>query len=196
MISNAKVLDLCAAPGGKTIHLASLLADKNGEITARDISDAKCRLIEENCKRTGTNNVKTEVADACELKTADLNKYDIVVADLPCSGLGVIGKKPDIKYKTKQEDIDSLATLQRKILDNAMQYVKPGGYLAYSTCTVTCEENQQNAEYIRQKGSFEAIDFTKSLDKTIHDYLQLHGYLQILPDELHDGFFIALFRKK
>jgi 16S rRNA (cytosine967-C5)-methyltransferase len=195
-ISNAKVLDLCAAPGGKTIHLASLLSDKNGEIIARDVSDSKCRLIEENCKRTGTKNVKTEVADACELRTADLNKYDIVVADLPCSGLGVIGKKPDIKYKTKPEDINSLALLQRKILDNAMQYVKPGGYLAYSTCTVTYEENQQNADYIRQNGSFEPIDFTKSLDKTMHDYLQLYGYLQILPDELHDGFFIALFRKK
>jgi 16S rRNA (cytosine967-C5)-methyltransferase len=136
------------------------------------------------------------VADACELRTADLNKYDIVVADLPCSGLGVIGKKPDIKYKTKPEDINSLALLQRKILDNAMQYVKPGGYLAYSTCTVTYEENQQNADYIRQNGSFEPIDFTKLLDKTMHDYLQLYGYLQILPDELHDGFFIALFRKK
>ena len=134
---------ICAAPGGKTMHAADIL-NGTGKVISCDISKSKTELIRENVKRTGFGNICVYENDALLYKEEWKEKADIIIADLPCSGLGVTGKKCDIKYKTKPGDIEELAALQRDILEIAGRYVKPGGRLIYSTCTVTQEENLEN----------------------------------------------------
>ena len=128
-------MDLCAAPGGKALHLLELM-NGNGKVIARDISDYKIELIEENIARTEAEGIEAQVFDATILDEEYVEKADIVVADLPCSGLGIIGKKSDIKYNITKEAQKDLVKLQRDILKNAWQYVKVGGTLIYSTCTL------------------------------------------------------------
>ncbi|MCQ2506460.1 MAG: methyltransferase domain-containing protein, partial [Lachnospiraceae bacterium] len=133
-----KVLDVCAAPGGKTVGIAKALKaeKKNGFVISRDISSAKVNLINENIARCGLDNVKTEVFDATLLDEKSIEKFDLVLLDVPCSGIGIIGKKPDIKYNINEQFLDDLVSLQKRIIHNAVQYVKKGGVLIYSTCTL------------------------------------------------------------
>lgn len=193
-ISDGKILDVCATPGGKTIHCADRFFSAGCTVTARDLTAEKTAKIEETLRRTGIGNVVTEIADASVRREADIGKYDIVIADLPCSGLGVIGRKADIKYKTKPEDISVLAEIQRKILEVVAAYVKPGGYLAYSTCTMARQENEENAAYILRHG-FEPFSVEERLPAPYRKYLKTGNSVQLLPDGKHDGFYIALFRK-
>lgn len=185
------VLDICAAPGGKTTHLAELMNNK-GKIISRDISEKKLTLIEENLKRLGIINVTLQSHDATVLDQTLLEKLDIVLADVPCSGLGIIQKKPDIKYNVTSEGIKSLIKIQRSIIDVACQYVKKGGILIYSTCTINQHENEENvAWFLNNHPNFEVIslnfDFTNQY-KTENN----RHYLQLLPiNEQSDGFFIA-----
>ena len=190
-----KVLDLCAAPGGKTIHIADeLTALGGGSVLSRDISSGKCDRIREHAKRLGLTNVSCEARDASVYDEASEGQYDIVIADLPCSGLGVIGRKPDIKYKTAVSDIHALSKLQKEILKNAVRYVKKGGYLCYSTCTVTKEENNQNRDYLETLG-LRPSDFSKKLPDGFLKRYQ-NGSLQLFPQDGTDGFYMALFRKE
>ena len=192
--SGMAVLDLCAAPGGKTIHIADeLIVLGGGTVTARDISAGKCDRIREQAERIGLTNVSVEPADATVFDAASEERFDLVIADLPCSGLGVIGRKPDIKYKTKREDILALSKLQKEILDNAVRYVKKGGYLCYSTCTVTKEENDENRKHIEDKG-FTAWDFSGRIPEGLRRRYE-NGSLQLFPQDGTDGFYAALFRK-
>ena len=173
------VLDVCAAPGGKSIHMAQLLGDA-GQVEARDLTKYKAELIEENRERCRVENLNIKVWDATEYDASAEEKADIVIADLPCSGLGVIGSKTDIKYKAAPEKITELAVLQRKILSVVQRYVKPGGILMYSTCTITEEENQENtAWFLREFPEF-----------------SLESERQYLPDEGCDGFYIAKMIRK
>ena len=172
-----KVIDVCAAPGGKAVHLADRIYACAGHVTACDVSEEKVGKIQDTIKRTGLKNITTAVADAT-VKVKEFNDFfDVVVADLPCSGLGVIKKKPDIKYKTKETDPAELAVLQKKILDNVTGYVKKKGFIAFSTCTLTECENEANVSYLQEKG-FEEIKRVK-----------------LLPTAEHDGFFICLLQK-
>ncbi len=139
----ARCLDVCAAPGGKSIHLAQLLKE-TGFVEARDLTEKKVALIRENSKRCGLTNLEAKVADATVFYPEDEEAADVVLADVPCSGLGVLGKKPDIKYRITLEETKALARLQRQILDTVCRYVKPGGKLLYSTCTVNPMENEEN----------------------------------------------------
>ena len=132
---NSKVLDLCAAPGGKTTHLAELM-NNTGEIMACDKSQGKIKLIQENAKRLGAKNIETRVNDARVLNKDFIDKFDYVLVDAPCSGTGLYRKKPDIKWNKDLEDIKSLAEIQLEILDKAKDYVKEGGELLYSTCSI------------------------------------------------------------
>ena len=134
------VLDVCGAPGGKGLHAADLLHG-TGQVEIRDVSDYKVSLIEENIARSGCTNVSARAWDACEFDASMEQKADVVIADLPCSGLGIIGRKPDIKYNASMDGIRDLAALQRQMLSVVWQYVKPGGVLVYSTCTVNRLEN-------------------------------------------------------
>ena len=172
-----QILDVCAAPGGKSLHLAERFPD--AYVSARDLSEAKVKLIEENIKRSGLKNIQAEVFDALVLDEPRKEKMDIVLADLPCSGLGVIGRKADIKLRVTEEDLHELSKLQRQILEVVSQYVKPGGILIYSTCTVNQKENQENAAWFLEEYPFEKL------------YER-----QFIPGEDEcDGFYLTVFRK-
>lgn len=189
------VIDVCAAPGGKSLHMAELLQGR-GKVLSRDLTEDKIELIEDNTERMGYENIETEVFDALELDESFIGKADIVIADLPCSGLGVMAKKNDLKYRITREDIKELSSLQREILEIVSQYVKPGGTLVYSTCTVTKEENIENYRWIKEKLGFCPKSFWEQLPKELKTETAKEGYLQLLPG-VHscDGFFISSFRK-
>lgn len=188
------VMDVCAAPGGKTIHAADLLQGQ-GKLVSCDISDKKIALIRENLERTGAELVELYPQDARILREEWIGIADVLIADLPCSGLGVLGGKCDIKYHTEWKDVLALAKLQREILQVVSQYVKPGGILLYSTCTIGSEENQKNAEWIRKNLPFYFESIEDSLPEILRGRTGAKGYLQILPTDHTDGFFIAKFRR-
>lgn len=143
------VIDVCAAPGGKAIHLAEMLKG-TGHVEARDLTDYKIGLLEENIARTGFTNIRAVKWDATVFDQEAEGKADIVMADLPCSGLGVLGKKPDLKYKMTPKKQEELVLLQRRILSTVEAYVKPGGTLVYSTCTIHKKENEENAAWFQK----------------------------------------------
>lgn len=190
------VIDVCAAPGGKALHVADKMQGE-GRIWACDIREEKVSLIRQNLIRTGIHNVKLKKQDACLLREEWLDAADVVIADLPCSGLGVMGKKCDIKYKTKPEDILSLAEKQRRILSVVSRYVKPGGSLIYSTCTMAQEENEKNVRWILENLPFHAASLEENLPDLLKGGTGTHGYIQILPNvAMCDGFFVSVFRKE
>ncbi len=204
------IIDVCAAPGGKSLHLADKMKG-TGCVEVRDLTYQKVALIEENASRMGALNVKAVQWDATEFDPESENKADLVIADLPCSGLGIIGRKPDIKYHTTEENLKELAKLQREILSVVWKYVKPGGRLIYSTCTINKEENTENARWIAENLPFKQEDLTEafplkgekfeSLKKSAYPGADLKkGQIQILPGiypfEDFDGFFISVFKRE
>lgn len=191
-----KILDVCAAPGGKSIQFADML-NGSGIVEARDLSENKVEIIEENISRNNMKNIKAVCMNAEIFDAASKDKYDIVLADLPCSGLGVIGKKADIRYRVKQEDIAGLAMLQRDILSVVWQYVKPGGVLIYSTCTINETENQDNVKWFTENFPFETESFSDSVSNINDAQTATKGWLQLLPG-IHegDGAFVAKLRRK
>ncbi len=168
------IIDVCAAPGGKSSHLAELL-DGSGMVEARDLTEYKVGLIEENILRHDLHNMKAVQQDATLFDEASVEKADILICDLPCSGLGVIGRKSDIRYKMTAEKAHDLAVLQQEMLDTVWKYVKRGGKLIYSTCTIHKEENEDNVAAFLQK----------------HPQFTLVEQRQIFPMEGSDGFFVA-----
>lgn len=196
---NSYVIDLCAAPGGKSMHIAELLKG-TGCVEARDISQYKVNLIKDNIDRLGLENVAAIVKDATKTDELSLGKADVVIADLPCSGLGIFSKKPDIKYHVTPESINSLSMLQREILKASADYVKKGGVLIYSTCTVSAEENENNVRWFLENFPFKADSIDKYIPDSFQNETTKEGYLQLLPGnnmlEGHDGFFIARFLRK
>ncbi len=190
------VIDVCGAPGGKSLHVADKLHG-TGLVTVRDLSEQKVAMIEENIRRTGFKNIRAEVFDALVQDKASVGKADIVLADLPCSGLGIIGRKPDIKYRITPEDLESLSSLQREILTVVQSYVKPGGKLVYSTCTIDKKENEENAAWFLREFPFEPVDLEGKIRGIPAVDTMKQGRIQLLPG-IHpcDGFFISVFRKK
>ena len=190
-----KIIDICAAPGGKSIHVADLLKG-TGHVEARDLTDYKVSLIEENITRCEFENISAKRADALILDEAAKETADIVIADLPCSGLGVLKKKSDIKYRMGQSQIEELAQLQRDILKNAVTYVKSGGTLIYSTCTIAKEENDLQVDWILENLPLQLVSFEGCLCEEVLENTDREGVLQLLPGrEKTDGFFLAKFRK-
>lgn len=171
-----RVLDVCAAPGGKSLHALS----KGAVVEARDVSDYKVSLIEENVSRLRAEGITTKVWDATVPDENCIENADVVIADVPCSGFGVIGRKPDIKLNVTKEGLESLVALQRQIIDTVCEYVKPGGTLMYSTCTLRKAENENQLEYIISK----------------HPQFKVDSAETLFPDGEHDGFFIARLVKK
>lgn len=206
--AGAQVIDVCAAPGGKALHTAEklymaeaqLLKDENaqknrtaGHVEARDLTEGKVELIRENIERTGLTNISAVCRDASVPDRDAEGRADLVIADLPCSGLGVIGKKPDLKYKASPEGIDSLVRLQQKILSCAQSYVKPGGTLIYSTCTVNPGENIDNVHwFLQQYPEFSPGDIRDRICPELRESVVEKGCIQLLPGvHKSDGFFIA-----
>ena len=188
-------VDVCAAPGGKSLHMADLLGDQ-GFVEARDISQNKIALIEDNIRRHGVSNIRTRVMDALEFDQESAEKADILLADLPCSGLGILGRKPDIKYRVSPESISELAELQRKILSVVWRYVKPQGTLVYSTCTISRKENEENAAWFAEEYPFEPVNIEQRLGGKLRSETLKKGYIQLLPGAYPgDGFFLAVFKR-
>ncbi|AYO30405.1 16S rRNA (cytosine(967)-C(5))-methyltransferase RsmB [Biomaibacter acetigenes] len=195
--SGDMVLDVAAAPGGKTTHIAQIMANK-GSITAWDIHPHRVELIKETCRRLGTTIVDAQVRDS-RLKDKDMhNKFDKVLVDAPCSGLGVIRRKPDIKWSKKPEDISVLTTEQQRILEVCSQYVKLNGILVYSTCSIEPEENQQIVEaFLENNGNFVYDDMRPYLpEKLAMELKEPYGWIQLYPN-IHkvDGFFVARLKR-
>lgn len=186
------VVDVCAAPGGKALHAAETAR----YVSARDLTEYKTKLIEDNIARLEFTNVVTKVWDATQPDQEIIRTADVVIADLPCSGLGVIGKKSDIKYKLTQKQLIELVELQRHILGVVQSYVKPGGTLIFSTCTVNVEENQSNRDWFLKNYDFKEESLDIYLPEKLKCDTTKEGYLQLLQG-IHgtDGFFISKFRK-
>ncbi len=188
-------IDVCAAPGGKSLHLSEKLQG-SGYVEARDISDYKVSLMQENIEREGAINIRAVVKDATKSDPESVGKADIVLCDVPCSGLGVIGKKQDIKYKMTPARQQEIIRLQRKILHVSADYVKPGGVLIYSTCTIGADENQANLQWFLKYFPFHLESIDSYICDELHSRTTKGGYLQLLPG-VHetDGFFIARLRR-
>lgn len=171
-----KVMDVCAAPGGKAL----LAAQKAACVLARDVSEHKLQRIQENARRMGLEEkLEMELWDACRMDGTRAGTADVVFMDVPCSGLGVLGKKRDIKYHVTPESLESLIQLQRQIIQGSWQYVKPGGVLMYSTCTINRRENEEACSWICENFPF-----------------VLEESRQLLPRQAHmDGFFYAKLRR-
>lgn len=189
-------IDVCAAPGGKSLYLAEKTGE-TGSVDARDLTEYKADLIRDNAERLGAANVRVSVKDAGIYDEASKEKADVLLADLPCSGLGVLSKKTDIKYRMSKEQQQELQELQRRILSTVEAYVKPGGTLVYSTCTINRGENEENVRWFLSHFPYQAVSLDDCLPEELRSETTKQGYLQLLPG-VHqcDGFFIAKFRKK
>lgn len=182
-----EVLDLCAAPGGKSEYCAEMMGNC-GRIIACDLYPHKTELIDKSCERLGITIVETMVNDAEKFNGEFEDRFDRVLLDAPCSGLGIIRRKPDIKWTKGASDCSALAETQYRMLRHAKRYVKSGGILVYSTCTISKMENEQMVKtFLRENKNFELLP-DEFLEK---------GYRQLLPNESNtDGFFIARFIRR
>lgn len=191
--NNLTVLDLCSAPGGKTTHISEIM-NNTGTVKAYDLHKNKLNLIENNFKRLGVTNISCTEMDSSVYNESLSESADRVLIDVPCSGFGIIRKKPEIKYTKSIKSVQSIIKIQRKIMKNAAQYVKNNGFVIYSTCTLNKEENEQNINWFIKTnpnfkieminfGNFENLVYTKD------------GFVTILPNKNMDGFFICKLRK-
>jgi 16S rRNA (cytosine967-C5)-methyltransferase len=191
-----KVLDMCAAPGGKTTHIAEKMNDE-GEVYAHDIHAHKIKLIQSNAERLGLESIIPKSGDSRELVNLyGESSFDRILLDAPCSGFGVIRRKPEIKYVKNENDIKGLLTIQSELLDTAEKLLKPNGIIVYSTCTVEHEENRGMVEkFLEKHKNIELIPLPN-----LHESKKLsieNDTLQVLPQHFGgDGFFVAAFRKK
>ena len=196
-----KVLDLCAAPGGKSCYAAELLKG-TGKVISRDISDDKTEIISDNISRLELDNVEVLTGDATVFEESYEGQFDAVIADVPCSGLGVIGKKNDIKYRVKPEDFESLTEISREILKNAVRYLKDGGKLLFSTCTINPGENEAIAKELLECYGADGVK-----EKELNDSCGLNADNGFILEKISektfiqgidetDGFYYALFKKR
>ena len=190
-----RVIDVCASPGGKALHAAEKLQG-TGFVSARDLTEYKAEMIRDNIRRMKTQNVEAFVSDARQLREEDVETADVLLCDLPCSGLGIIGKKTDIKYHVSEEGLKQLKELQREILSVVWQYVKKGGVLIYSTCTVNPDENEENVKWFTENYPFQTENLSPFLPECLKEEGKT-GMLQLLPG-IHetDGFFLARLRRE
>lgn len=175
------VLDACSAPGGKTTYMAELM-DNEGTIEAWDIHEHRTKLVKQNANRLGINIITTMVKDASIYDKSLNEKFDKILLDVPCLGIGVIKRKPDIKWQRKIEDMDKITKMQQSILENCSKYLKKGSFLVYSTCSIFRQENENVVyDFLSKNKNFEIVK---------------DSIFNIAPDEEKDGFFICKLRKK
>ena len=193
VMPNELVLDICAAPGGKTAVLAEEMKN-SGEIIAIDIHQHKIKLIDTNMKKLGIDIVKAIVMDARNVNKQG-RKFDKILVDVPCSGYGVIRKKPEILYSKNRENIEELAKLQLEILNSAADILKDGGELIYSTCTITDEENTNNIEkFLEERKEFK-VEKLHIPESVLGDYDKLGGFCINYKEEIMDNFYIIKLKK-
>ncbi len=195
-----KILDCCAAPGGKSTHMAQMCRD-DLYIYAVDINESRLKLIRDNCERLGLTSIETICADASTINKDDKDSkksYDIVLCDVPCSGLGLLGRKPDIRDKFTYDELDELLPLQYSILEHASKMVRPGGTLIYCTCTLNSDENQNQVEtFLSEHRKFHTVPIDKYLPEGIYmdeerEDSVANGMITLLPNkDKCEGFFIC-----
>ncbi|KIL50422.1 16S rRNA methyltransferase [Jeotgalibacillus alimentarius] len=195
-VPGESILDMCAAPGGKTTHIAESL-NNEGEVLALDLHEHKIKLIKENADRLKLGNVKAEAMDGRKLNEHYPDRqFDRVLVDAPCSGLGVLRRKPDIKYAKREQDLESLSRIQQELLHSAVGSLKKGGTLVYSTCTVDKEENEGTVNRFLADHPEMELTVPSGLPESIAALAE-NNMLQIFPQDFDgDGFFIASFKKK
>ncbi len=190
---NSTVVDVCSAPGGKSFAIAEYMNDK-GRVYSRDIYEHKVELIKEGAERLGLTSINGEIKDGT-VSHNDI-RADFVLVDAPCSGFGLVRKKPDIKYNKSFEDIEELVKIQREILSASSSIVKERGILVYSTCTISKKENVENVKWFCKEYGFTPEDISEFLPDGISCVTAKEGYIQLLPQDYGtDGFFIARMRK-
>lgn len=187
------VLDACSAPGGKTTYLAELMCNQ-GNIVAWDIYEERLKQVKQNAKRLGINIIQTEVHDATKLKEDYVERFDKILLDVPCLGLGVIRRKPDIKWNRQENNIKEISDIQFNILKTCSKYLKKNGSLVYSTCSMLKEENDAIIEKFIKDENFEIVDIDKQIPKEFSK-ITTNNMVQFLPSQKHDGFFITMLKK-
>lgn len=194
--ANEMVLDCCSAPGGKTTYMAEMMENK-GTIEAWDIHEHRARLVEQTAKRLGIDIIKTSVQDATKFKESKKENFDKILLDVPCLGIGVFKRKPDIKWQRKPEDIKEITKLQAEILETCASYLKAGGEMVYSTCSIFKDENEKIVYKFLQNHTEFAIEKIKlEPENYFEKFVKKEGYIQVYQNEKTDGFFICKIIKK
>lgn len=196
-LENEFVLDACSAPGGKTTYLAEIMNNK-GKIIAWDIYEHRLNLIKQNYKRLGIDIIETNLNDATIYKEEYFEKFDKILLDVLCLGTGVIRRKPDIKWQRKKENINEITKIQMQILETCSKYLKKGGELVYSTCSIFEEENQNIIDSFLNKNPEYKISRYENITNNVEisKYLVKNKYIKIYPNNTNDGFFICKIYKK
>lgn len=193
---NERIFDVCGAPGGKTTHIAERMGNK-GLILSGDIFEHKLELIGQTARRMKHTIVEPVLQDATKINDKYIGQFDRILIDAPCSGLGIIRKKPDIRWKKSYKDIPELVKIQKQIINVCSQYLKPNGVMVYSTCTISEMENQQIVNWIINNLDFELESIEGSVPDCLYSEQAKKGYIQIFPSDANtDGFFISRFRKR
>lgn len=189
------ILDACSSPGGKTTYIAEKMKNK-GKIEAWDIHEHRVKLVQNAAKRLGINIIQAKTQDATEFNQDLVGKFDKILLDVPCLGLGVIKRKPDIKWKRKKEDIEEITKIQKAILDNCSKYLKKNGELVYSTCSILKEENEDIIErFLKENLDFKICKENEKNYENIVIFGEKDKYINIYPSNENDGFFICKLRK-
>lgn len=192
---NARIMDICAAPGGKSF-LSSYLAGEGAKITACDIHPHKIRLLRAGAARLGISNFQTQQADAQIYRPELEQTADLLIMDMPCSGLGTLRRKPDIKLNKQPDSIQALAKISREIFVASWQYARVGGKILFSTCTLTNAENADNFKWMLDNFPLRAVDISHKIPAGLNKTTAQQGYLQLLPQDLDgDGFFVAVLER-
>ena len=187
------VLDACSSPGGKTTYMAELMQNE-GKIIACDLHAHRVKLVEENAKRLGITIIETRCADASIYNEKYKEKFDKILLDVPCLGIGVLKRKPDIKWKRKPEDITEITRIQQNILETCSKYLKPKGEIIYSTCSIFSEENEKIIErFVKENKEFDYVTIHNPFTKKSSKNLKM---IQLYQEEENDGFFICKLQKK
>ena len=191
-----KILDACSSPGGKTTYMAEIMNNK-GNIEAWDIHEHRVKLVQETSKRLGINIINAKVNDATIYKEEYKEYFDKILLDVPCLGMGVLKRKPDIKWQRKKQDIEEITKIQMKILETCSNYLKSGGELVYSTCSIFDEENRQIIEkFIEKNKEFEIVKIKEIEQEFFNKYIINSKYISVYQNEKTDGFFICKIAKK
>lgn len=193
--SGENVLDSCSSPGGKTTYLAEIMKNE-GNIEAWDIHEHRTKLVEQNAKRLGIKIINTKVEDASIYKKEYKNKFDKVLLDVPCLGIGVLKRKPDIKWQKSKEDIEEISKIQFNILNTCSKYLKEGGELVYSTCSIFKKENRNLIKKFLNENSNFKLKVLNLKEKFLLNYLIDDKFLEVYQNEKTDGFFICKLMKK
>lgn len=193
--SGENILDSCSSPGGKATYLAEIMKNE-GNIVAWDIHEHRTKLVEQNAKRLGIKIISTKVEDASIYKEEYKSKFDKILLDVPCLGIGVLKRKPDIKWQKSKEDIEEISKIQFNILNTCSKYLKEGGELVYSTCSIFKKENRDLIEkFLNENSNFE-LQTLNFKEKFFENYLSKDKFLEVYQNEKTDGFFICKLVKK